>query len=257
MDVQRYKINLKPTNDKFINIPINIDFDFSGRDDAINAYESQVIKEIIGEADDFEINRFSHDNNLPTSSETKLIHEFYFYQNANPPYSNTYRLDFTDQELYYYSNSFTNSFFKLDFYDSPNPNNQTNYLTQIIPVQQGSFETVNLFKKDVKVRIPNFSLDFVGDKEGFFVYWLKKRSFLNIDTFYVSAKFFNAKIGQFVRFLNSNTPTKTFDESKFFYYEYKLNYDTQTYKVFGNGINPRIRRGVTGSPIRWLEYVNP
>jgi hypothetical protein len=149
----------------------------------------------------------------------------------------------------------------LDFFDSVEQTTQINYLTQIIPVQQGSFEDVTLFlpPKSVKIRKPSYSLDYIGDKEGFFVYWLKKREFINLDTFYVSAKFFDAKFGQFIRFVNANIPTnlKNFDSSKYFYYEYKLDYDTKTYQVFGNGINSRARRGIDGSPINWYEYLNP
>ena len=58
----------------------------------------------------------------------------------------------------------------------------------------------------VDVRKPKFVLDYVGDKEGFFLYWLKKRTFLDINTFYMSAKFYNAKTGQFTKLMTDNKP---------------------------------------------------
>jgi hypothetical protein len=272
MTVDRYKIKLSEINDKFINIPINIDFDLSGRDDAIDEYEKQVVKEIIGEAEDFEIYKFAHAPD--TIDDTKLLHDFYFLNQTNNTYQTDYRaIDaisnppyFTDEELYYYVNSFTNCFFKLDFYDSPDSEKQINYLTQIIPVQQGKFIEGTINKKTinpqkVKLRSPSFSLDYVGDKEGFFIYWLRKKTFLNIDTFYVSAKFFDAKSGQFIRLLNTNplTPAlpKNFDQRKYFYYKYVLDYQTLTYKVYRTDVTPEVRVGIGTTPINWFEYINP
>jgi hypothetical protein len=262
MIAKQYKLTLTPSTDKFINIPINFDLDVMGREDDISKYQSKVVQDVVGTSD-FEIDRFAHSENI-LDKKTNLNLDFYFWQTGNTPqYKLSYLTDFTDREIYYYSNSFTNSFFKLDFFDSPEQTTQINYLTQIIPVQQGGFENVTITSfipnLNTQIRKPSFSLDFVGDKEGFFVYWLRKKEFINLDTFYVSAKFFDAKFGQFIRFVNSNIPQniKNFNPTKYFYYEYKLDYNTKTYQVFGNGINPRVRRGINGSPINWYEYINP
>ena len=51
---------------------------------------------------------------------------------------------FTPDEVFYFRNQFKKSFFKLDFYDSTNEKEQTNYFTIILPVQQGDFETVTI-----------------------------------------------------------------------------------------------------------------
>lgn len=267
MSVQNHKINIRPNGDKYINIPINITFDLLGRDHDIDVYERKVIKDIIGEPEDFEVSRFSHEpNNVVINgtpiNQTKLIHEFNLIENVNNiTYKSSYLSKFTDRELYYYANSFRNSFFKLDFYDTPNSNDQTNYVTQIIPTQQGLTEEITLFKKKLKIRRPYFELDFIGDKEGFFVYWLNKISFLNIDKFYVSAKFFDAKKGQFIRFLNGNSNgiqvTKNFNQTDYFYYEYKLDYKNLTYRVSEYGLKKNSRVGINGSPIKWYEYINP
>jgi hypothetical protein len=239
-----------------------MDFDFLGRNDSFEKYENQIIKEIIGEAEDFEVERFSHNDFLPQTNKTNLNHSFFFYQTATTQYEITYRNDFSINEIYRFANSFNNSFFKLDFYNSPSSNEQINYLTQIIPVQQGMLEDTKILNinppQDVKIRTPKFSLDFVGDKEGFFIYWLKKRNFINVDTFYVSAKFFNGKTGKFYRFTNNQVSTTNFNQTDYFYYKYVLDYTTKTYKVFGHGSNNDVRRGYEGGqPIIWYEYLNP
>jgi hypothetical protein len=262
MSVNRYKILQKVNNQNFINIPINIDFDVMGRDDDIDRFELDSIKKIVGQPEDFEVDRFSHNINVVKNNETKLLQKYWFWNQDQNEYQNTYRADFTDLEIYYYANNFTNSFFKLEFYNSMEQSSQINYLTQIIPVQQGSTEKITLNNLnppiDVNIKIPNFSLDFIGDKEGFFIYWLKSKTFVNIDKFYVSVKFFDAKNGIFKRFLNHEPPTSsTFDASKYFYYEYRLNYETKTYEVYGCGINSPIRYGIDGRPMVWYEYLNP
>jgi hypothetical protein len=120
----------------------------------------------------------------------------------------------------------------------------------------------------VSIKKPEFVLDYVGDKEGFFIYWLKKRNFLNINTFYMSAKFFNAKTGQFTTMMTgkgtnplelTNGPQALitgnkygFDNTQFFYYTVKLDYPTQTYQVY----NTYGQRLGTNLPIKWYEYVN-
>ena len=112
-------------------------------------------------------------------------------------------------------------------------------------------------------------MDFIGDKEGFFIYWLKSRTFLDIDTFYMTAKFYNAKTGQFTKMMtgNSGNPLDltngpqayisgdkyNFDNTQYFYYMVKLDYPTQTYQIF----NTHGQRLGTEIPIKWFEYVNP
>ena len=152
-------------------------------------------------------------------------------------------------------------FFKLDFYDSNNESVQTNYFTVIIPTQQGFKETVNYNKylPSIDIKKPYFRLDFVGaDKEGFFIYWLRNTGFLDISTFYMTCKFFDAKTGEFIKFMNrpqSNTLGSVFGfkPDDYFYYKVSMDYPNRTYQVFDYQNN---RIGTTSS-IKWFQYVNP
>ena len=176
---------------------------------------------------------------------------------------------FTPQEIYYYRNNFANSFFKLDLYDTPDEKKQTNYVTIILPTQQGLTMEAQMQRTLVNIKKPKFVLDYIGDKDGFFIYWLKKRTFLNIDTFYMSAKFYDAKVGQFKTMMTgrdsnpldlTNGPQYNlvgnkyaFDNTQYFYYTVKLNYRTLAYEV----LNTYGQRLGTNIPIKWYEYVNP
>jgi len=138
---------------------------------------------------------------------------------------------------------------------------QTNYVTIIIPTQQGERMDTLMQTTNVLIRKPKFILNYVGDKEGFFVYWLKKRTFLDVSRFYMSAKFFDAKIGQFVRMMNRPQSSilgnkYNFSQSEYFYYRLDLDYEKRTYQVFDTfNIQPQRVGGLT--PIKWYEYINP
>ena len=540
MTVNKYKIKISP-NDRYINIPIQIDTDLLGRDDLIDEFEDETIEKVINPIEDFELTRFAHkdwvENNQLKSS---IEHKFFFYNREqdigsisntnssvwvndynftnNPNYIDTC---FTEADVYYNSNSFRNSFFKLDLYDTTDTETQKLYLTIIIPTQQGKtrlsstepfvdssgpiqgpdlpdlqpdspsgarnasermsqkvyedelnrliiekennpkkYETTNIHnraykvqlqyeldevvrkveesrnehKKDslttttplitpsitpslsstipsdvnllfdsyevtfvncnsetltkyisvnlwntffnwptygystnfdfvcyeitsantstiipdpplsdyiqssygfvnndcgcitptptptnsvtstprptltptptpttspppaptptasyipaedegnvnnnpngigsggtpslvtapanAQIKIPDFILDYVGDKEGYFIYWLKNPNYLVINDFYMSAKFFNAKTGQFIRMMNqpqNSIPTRyNFNNADYFYYKILMDYDNYEYEVNNTQSNQRV--GTSLNEIKWYEYVNP
>jgi hypothetical protein len=267
MNANKVKI-LKTDLDQSINIPINMQWDFTGRDEAISEYETSILKQVIGTATDFEISRFSH--NVFSNFDTAIDYEFYFYDNSQPITATTVgswgvsylNLGFSSEQVYYYSKPFTKSFFKLDLFDSDNEKTQQLYLSIILPVQQGRTETVVLSPliPSVEIKKPKMVLDYIGDKEGFFIYWLRSRDVINIDTFFMTASFFDARTGVFKRMTNTQQnliiPNKfTFDNSTYFYYRVDLNYNNKTYEVFSTSTNLRVGDSVT--PIKWYEYVNP
>ena len=249
------------TNNR-INIPINLDWEYLDVDSEIKEYENSILNELITTDKDFEVNRFFH---ADYDNKSEINYEFYFYEGASLSNASNWKIDyraegFTTQEVYYYANSFRNSFFKLDFYDSPIESQQENYITVILPTQQGLRIATKMQNTDVQIRKPQFILDYVGDKEGFFIYWLKKRNFLDISTFYMTAKFFDGKTGQFVRMMNRPQSTIqgnkfVFSSSDYFYYRVDMDYLTHSYKVY-DIVNPTDRVGGT-VPIKWYEYVNP
>jgi hypothetical protein len=275
MSVNKIVIQQNGITDKQINIPVQLTWDYLGMDMAINEYETKMIQEVIGVGRDFEVSRFAHAPATGTTDGTEVNYEFYFYSGGSMDNINNWSVNylaesFTPQEVYYYENSFSNSFFKLDFYDSQDEKQQTNYFTIIIPTQQGLRMDTQMQRTTVSIKKPKFVLDYVGDKEGFFIYWLKKRTFLNINTFYMSAKFYNAKTGQFTKMMTGrgNNPVDrtngpqanlpdgnkyTFDNMIHFYYTVQLDYEKQNYQVF----NTYGQRMGTTIPIKWYEYVNP
>ena len=276
-----YRIKISP-KDLNVNIPINLDFSTHGKEDLIVKYEDKIVDEVINPVTDFEITRFSHDEWLGgNKAEYSTHYEFSFYDRSKAIEDTNlldlfrYQVDynfsdieeysgetFTNKEIYYYSNSFKNSFFKLDLYDTDQSETQKLYLSLILPVQQGNTTEVdigNIYVPNVvNIKKPSFILDHIGDKEGYYIYWLKNRDYLDISTFYMSAKFFNAKTGEFIRMTNLPqcmiSKKFEFEKSKYHYHRVELDYDNFTYKIY----NPsNERRGTIANPIKWYEYINP
>lgn len=291
MDVNKIQIAQNGFVDRQITIPIQLTWDYLGLDQSIDEYETQVITEVIGVGRDFEVTRFAHAamnegpqiSRLggviggPTSAPavddlTEIRYEFNFFSGgsltATTNWDTNYQFeDFTTEEIYYYTNNFSNSFFKLDLYDSTDDSRQTNYITIIIPTQQGLTMDATMQRQPVRIKKPYFVLDYVGDKEGFFVYWLKKRNFLDIKTFFMTAKFYDAKKGYFVKMMNMSQAEIagdkfSFDSSQYFYYRLELDYVKHNYQVFNLNPNQHIydltgQRAGSSVPIKWYEYVNP
>ena len=274
MNVNKFQIKQGGVTNKQINIPVQLQWDYLGMDLSIDEYEVKMIEEVIGKGRDFEVSRFANAPATGTTDNTEVNYEFYFYSGGSLNDQSNWRLDyqsegFTPQEIYYYRNNFANSFFKLDLYDTPDEKKQTNYVTIILPTQQGLTMEAQMQRTLVNIKKPKFVLDYIGDKDGFFIYWLKKRTFLNIDTFYMSAKFYDAKVGQFKTMMTgrdsnpldlTNGPQYNlvgnkyaFDNTQYFYYTVKLNYRTLAYEV----LNTYGQRLGTNIPIKWYEYVNP
>lgn len=277
--MNKYKITISEL-DQQINIPIKIDYDFNGQEDLIAQYENDIAEKLINPIKDFETQRFSH-STIGIATETDINYNFHFFDyskeinqtnysdyvlwlnsyefTTNPTYTGE---SFTKKEIYYNANSFKRSFFKLDFYDTKDSTSQKVYFTVIIPTHQG--DTIEqdigteLIPNIVNIKIPKFKLDYVGDKEGFFIYFTKNFDTNAIDTFYVSCKFFNAKIGQFQRFTNipqSQMASKfNFRKEDVFYYKVKLDYENYKYSYFNENDN---KIGNASNPINWYIYVNP
>jgi hypothetical protein len=269
MNANKIKI-LKTDLDQFVNVPVNMQWDFMGRDDSISEYETDVLRRVIGLPIDFEIAKFDH--NVFPNMDSAINYEFYFYDDLQSITANTVNPanwgitylnnGFSAEEIYFYSKPFTKSFFKLDLYDTTEERTQQIYLSIILPVQQGQTQTVSLspLTPPVEIKKPKMNLDYIGDKEGFAIYWLRYRDFIDIDTFFMTAKFFDARLGVFKQMTNtvqaSITPNKfNFNNADYFYYRVDLNYNDKTYEVFSIPTNQRIGDSVT--PIKFFEYVNP
>jgi hypothetical protein len=265
--------------DLALQTPILTTWDLNGVNESIDVFENEIVQKAVNPIDNFETIRYSHARWAPqiinVDPKTSTHYDFYFYSattdssitatTTNTAWVTDYRANgFTSRQIYYNEDVFSKSYFKLDFYDSKKRTSQQNLLTIIIPTQQGLTTSAVIGQNTVAIRKPEYQLNFTGDKEGYFVYWLKSSEFFNpeINTLYMSVKFYDASIGGFKKMMNTpqgTLPDKfNFDQDIYFYYTLKLNYDDYTYEVFlENEITPLTKVGTDYNPIKWYEYVNP
>lgn len=265
MSANKYKIVLNPNIEKELTLSIQNTWDFEDRGDSLVQYEENVINEIINGDKDFEVVRFSPKEYFINNKMTSEVnYEFYFVPEGADINNTTWVTSYVTQgfslnEIYQYSNSFKKSFFKLDLYDSTNLKIQKNYITIVLPVQQGEVGLTNIMGSQKQIKTPKFKLDYIGNKEGLFVYWLKNRDYINLDTFYMTAKFFDAKRGIFIKMMNTQQSLLlgnmfSFPQEDYFYYKVSLDYTDFTYKIYNLNDNPV---GDYLNPIKWYEYINP
>jgi len=251
-----------------INIPVEQIWDNIGRDDSIDIFEQEVLDMVINPIDDVELGRFEHEPY--GDSLTNINYDFHFLPKAinitaatTSDYSVNYTAEtFSVEEIYVKSVAFTKSFFKLDLYDTTDSQTQRIMATIILPTQQGVKTTGVIGSgstaRTVEIVTPSMTLDYVGDKEGFFIYWPKDSVYNDLTELYMSAKFFNGKTGEFSRMLNVPQTSMgnrfNFQHSEKYYYKVLLDYDNYEYKIETIAGS---RVGIPSNPIKWYEYINP
>jgi hypothetical protein len=142
MTVNRIKI-LQKDRDKKITIPISNDFDESlGREQLVSLYERSEMQDNINIIQDFETTRYRPitddpnnriyyqmgfqitPNNIPTGSFADYV----------PDYA---AVGISHMDVNRRKSNYTRSFFKFDFYDTPNPQQQRLYFSIVNPANNG------------------------------------------------------------------------------------------------------------------------
>jgi hypothetical protein len=172
--------------------------------------EKETLDSIINPAQNFETVRYVHKPYLSNSLlQTDIWYKFYFIS------GNTYVLDYEPTGLSVKENvelykQVTESFFRLEFYKTPNgvsPNRGNRRLVfsknLSIPLGERYFYTpLNTF-----LYKPIFYGSNYRNKENMYLFWFQDNSALNEETltgntFYMTAKFFNAEDGTVTDFTN-------------------------------------------------------
>jgi len=237
------RIQLKVSSeDRKITIPIGDTFDEVGREQLITTYEEVEIQDNINIIQDFETTRYSFNNSV---SGNDIYYQFEFFNQTTQSYQDSFQVvGFTDNELATDANSVVKSFFKFNFYDSPDRKQQKIMFSNIMPLNnciKGGSVPVNsttdaleyftqisqgitspswvLYEPKVRLR-PRPGLN-----ENYYIHWYKKRDLFEGNVFYMSCQFFNAKTGKVTRMINESPPTPTYsgsvtyDFTDYFYYE--------------------------------------
>ena len=295
MSANRIQIKVNP-GEKNITIPIGQIFDELGREQLITEYEQVELQDAVNVIQDYETTRYYYGNLntnvIPASALYNIFYQFKFFdevnQNWGPNSINFNHAGFTDAELYRNKKNFTNSFWKFDYYDRPEREQQKLMFTIILPTTNCGKIPVQIDKDEDPVayyQLASQGLPTVynvweprvqlgpatGKDESYYIHWLKNRDLFDIETFYMSCKFFNAKTGKSKRFVNADPSgfVGAMEPTNWFYYQVDISVNELTtpkysylVREFNNtaytlGVILGEKGNAAGgaAPIKWYEYI--
>ena len=263
------KIRLNRGGSVKVPIELKTDFDMVGHDDLLKQFEQEVLQDIINPIKDYEVVRYKH---KPTENGDDSLYIVMSFINSENSWIDEYSAcGFTEPELFNFSKSVQNSFFKLDFYDTPTRESQKLQFSKILPMylsnktiydrdrdnvvdyidndvfgvdMGGEVTTEDITKLtdrfDVNTTyglvgsyiIPNFYSNSMYNTEISNVLYFKDESISDLTEFYVSCRFFNAKTGEIIRMINDPKSDGGINPREDFYLKMVIDKEQRTYEYF-------------------------
>jgi len=270
------KILVKDTDQKII-LSSNQTFKTDlGWTDSAQQMEQEILYDIINLTENYETTRYIHSPYSVTSTsgttftQTDIWYNFYFLNNAGVYNQNYESVDITLRENAKMLRQSTESFFRLEFYktsndDAPNQTNRRLVFSKnlILPLGEkvyftgtpsGSTLPLNDF-----VFLPVFTGSNYRNTENMYFFWFLDDtpfSETNItgNTFYMTAKFYNAKDGTIIDFVNKQKSVgQEIIEEQDIYYKVIIDRSDYSYIVYQYNGSLGSRNGLLNSPINFYE----
>lgn len=279
----------RTTNDR--NIIINTEQDFHtdlGWQENLVELEDEVLKDIINPVDNYETVRYIHKTYDKTISgvtlqQTDIWFNFYFLSGST--YVQNYEaIGITNRENELMLRQSTESFFRLEFfktpwisgntYEAPNRKNRRLIFTKNLSLPLGEKFLYTNSNSSYRIHLPIFTGSNYRNKENMYLFWFEDETVLeetNLigtstgNTFFMTAKFYNAKDGSIIDFNNRVMSSgDTIDERYDMYYQVDFDLTGRTYCIhtftggtptFYSDCNVSSRRGnnITGTSINFFE----
>jgi hypothetical protein len=253
------------TNQMTLDLKQDFKLDLGWEDSAKNL-ETETLDKIINPAVNYDTVRYIHkpySKSLSGVTYQQTDIWFYFYFLSGSTYVQDYEpTGITPNENSKLLKQFNESFFRLEFYKTPN-NDRPNRLNRRLvftrnlttPVGEKIFYTVlNDF-----ILKPIFVGSNYRNKENMYLFWFVDDSVLNDttltgDTFYMTAKFYNSKDGSIYDFVKTDLNNNEVNEENDMYYKVVIDKNDFSYQIFRyyDGIQGD-RIGESGDPIKFYE----
>ena len=264
--------------DTDLNILLNTETDFQtnlGWEESLKEFETEILNDIINPIENYETVRYIH-KPYTSSGVTQTDIWFYFYFQSG----GTYVQDYTPQGISSQENEnmlkqATESFFRLEFFKTPGIISGTTLVCEPPTRQNRKL----IFAKNLSlplgekmfynplngyIHLPVFRGSNYSNKENMYFFWFQDESVLtetNLsgtttgNTFFMTAKFYNAKEGTILDFTNDSYSTgHTITEQNDMYYQVDINKTDYSYQVyFYNGVVKCEEVGLTNKPIMFFE----
>lgn len=276
-----------------LNLVLNHETDFQtnlGWQENLAQLEDEILSDIINPTENYETVRFIHEPYNSTNHLSENVVEqtdiwFYFYFLNNGTYNNGLdynRVGITTRENAKMLRQSTESFFRLEFYKTPHildfngdivgyePPTRINRKLVFaknlsLPLGEKVFYTGENFNE--YIHVPVFMGSNYKNKENMYFFWFQDESVLTEttlsgtttgNTFFMTAKFFNASDGSIIDFTNDVFSTSYsatgLTESTDMYYQIDINKLDYSYRVYlFDGTKSTDRYGRTCLPIQFYE----
>jgi len=276
------------TQDNDLSLNLNIQDDFKldlGREDNLKEFESETLRDIINPIENYETSRFIHQpysgmSSNPNDLQSDIWFEFYFYRpyvlNGQTLYTHTGGLDYelvgiSKSENMKMLKQATQSFFRLEFYKVPSGQKPEKTNRRLVfardlslPLSERVLGRIDDGYQSIEDWDYLFVPVFVGsnyrNKENMYIFWFMDDSsfeaepILTGNTFYMSARFFNADDGSIINFSNKDKAiTDNISENDDMYFQVEIDRTDYSYQVFRYDGVKGVRIGKSGSPIRFYE----
>jgi len=264
--------------DTDLNILLNTETDFQtnlGWEENLKEFETEILSDIINPIENYETVRYIHKPYLSDGVEQTDIWFYFYFQSGG-----TYVQDYTPQGISSQENEHmlkqaTESFFRLEFFKTPGTVSGTTLICEPPTRQNRKL----IFAKNLSlplgekmfynplngyIHLPVFRGSNYSNKENMYFFWFQDESVLtetNLsgtttgNTFFMTAKFYNAKEGTILDFTNDSYSTgHTITEQNDMYYQVDINKTDYSYQVyFYNGVVKCEEVGLTNKPIMFFE----
>lgn len=252
MEILKQKENINILIDNNQNFKTDL-----GWGDSFQEYENDVLKDIINPIENYEMDIYKHeiyDNGSFMINDLWI--KFNFFNNIS--FDDNYNFHtFQNHELFTHTEGFINSFFRIEYYktennDLPTKLNRRLVSTKVINVIDGELFLDNSFNEYIYMSLfvgSNIKNKYISNFYWFQDNTILKDTLLDNDTFWLSAKFFNAKNGLIYDFTNKEISNEI-EESQDMYFKCVIDKSTNTFKIYDINNN---RIGLKNSPITFFE----
>ena len=263
-----------------LNLVLNHELDFQmnlGWQENMEQFEDEVLNDIINPIDNYETVRYIHKPDGVNESDIW----FYFYFSKGGSYYqgldySVPQIGITPKENSKMLRQSTESFFRLEFYKTPNlldsGGNVTGYTAPTRQNRKLIFTknlTLPLGEKyfytplQENIYVPVFHGSNYTNKENMYLFWFQDESVLvetNLsgtttgNTFFMTAKFFNAKDGVITDFYNDVYSTShEINENEDMYFQVDIDKRDYSYKIYKFNGTKGVQVGTTATPIKFYE----
>jgi hypothetical protein len=255
-------------SDNELKLILNSEQDFkpdAGWEENLSQLEEESLKKVINPAENYETIRYIHKPYLSVSGVIQTDIWFYFYFVSGGTYTNGLEyglVGITPQENAKMLKQSTESFFRLEFYKTPNNDDPDRINRKLVfsknlslPLGEKFFYTT---LRDY-IHVPVFMGSNYRNKENMYLFWFQddeafSETTLTGDTFWMTAKFFNAKDGSIIDFTNSGlTISQEVEEIRDMYYKIIIDRSDYSYQVYSYTGTTGTRVGKTFIPIKFYE----